>query len=143
MKRKISKTRADSIGAGQSRDIATLFRKLRSQPIIAFPDARGTLAAPCDPGVYVIQNSLGRVAHVGMTPTSHLHARLYSHLCGKSSFVQSHLAGDASRLRGNYSFQYLKAADLRKRALLEAYATGQLCPIHIRKSQVPDSGEIA
>lgn len=138
----IKKSRGNSAGAAQNKTIAILFRKLGGQPISTFPEARGTLAAPCEPGVYVIRNPVGRVAHVGMTPTSHLHSRLYSHTCGKSSFVRCHLAGDGARLRGKYSFQFLEISDPRQRALLEAYATGKLCPMHIRKSEEPDEGEL-
>jgi hypothetical protein len=128
----------DRIGMAEHREIASLFRQLSRQPTNLFPGRFGRLAALYEPGVYIIRNAVGRVAHVGMT--GNLHARLYSHLCSKSSFVRCHLGADGARLRGRYSYQYLEVPELRKRALLEAYATGRLCPIHIRKSQEPDEG---
>ena len=33
-------------------------------------------------------------------------------------------------MRGTHRFKYLEVENIRQRALLEAYAAGNLCPIH-------------
>jgi len=40
----------------------------------------------------------------------------------------------ASNLRNGYTFRYLIVAPARRRALLEIYATGMLCPVHLGTS---------
>jgi hypothetical protein len=74
-----------------------------------------------------------RVVHVGRTLRGHngLKQRLVNHLRGQSSFVQAHLKGKASRLRDEYTFQYLEVPDDRKRALLECLAIASYCPEHL------------
>src|SRR5258706_7119 len=39
-----------------------------------------------------------------------------------------------SNLRNGYTFRYLIVAPARRRALLEIYATGMLCPVHLGTS---------
>jgi hypothetical protein len=48
-----------------------------------------------------------------------------------SSFANKYLEGDGSKLRHGYKFKYLVIHDDRKRALVEALATGTLCPLHL------------
>jgi hypothetical protein len=55
-----------------------------------------------------------------------------NHLQGSSSFTNDYLKGKGAPLREEgYTYQYLELEDPRKRALLEAYAIGTLCPKHI------------
>jgi hypothetical protein len=119
--------------AKERREVIVLFRQLRRQPAIPFPQPRQRLKAPYARGVYLICDPGGRVVHVGRTPRAKngLHQRLSDHLAGRSSFVHDHLQQDGSRLRAGYTFQYLEVEDTRKRALLEAFATAWLCPDHL------------
>lgn len=111
---------------------AKLGQMLRS-PMIAFPSARQRINAPNDHGVYIIYNPKGRVAHVGRTVRGKngLRQRLNNHLQGASSFVIHALKGKGVKLRAGYKFRYIKVENDRLRALLEAYAIGQLCPDHL------------
>jgi hypothetical protein len=120
--------------------IILLFRELLKSPQNLFPADRQCLSAPSTLGVYIIRDPNGVIAHVGMTPKAKngLHQRLYDHLYGRSSFVQEHLKGDGSRLRQRYSYQFLEVPHHRHRALLESFAAGWLCPIHIRTSESPE-----
>ena len=113
--------------------IQELFKQLLNRPVVQFPPSRGRLQAPTCKGVYIIRDTTGRVFHVGDTPRgkSGLHARLKSHLAGKSSFVRIHLKGDYLVLRSGCTFQCIEVVSARTRALLEAYAIGRLCPAHI------------
>jgi len=113
--------------------LSELFARLVSEPKRKFPPPRGRLRAPTARGVYVIYDPRGRPAHVGGTPRAKkgIAQRLRDHLAGRSSFVIRHLKSKPSKLRGRYEFQCLPVADARRRALLEAYAIGQLCPAHI------------
>lgn len=122
--------------------IKELFDTLLAKPLVPFPAPRARLIAPKERGVYIIRDKAGRVMHVGNTPRSvgGLTARLKSHLAGKSSFVNVYLGGDASRLRGGFTFQVLEVPAPRTRALLEAYAIGCLCPRHVGKGQLKTSG---
>jgi uncharacterized protein (DUF433 family) len=117
----------------ERREIVRLFNQLCCQPLYQFPLRRAKLCAPFTLGVYVIRDAAKRVVHVGRTPRAKkgLHKRLCDHLSGASSFTNDYLKGDGSQLRGAYSFQYLEVADARKRALLEAFAIGWLCPLHL------------
>ena len=114
-------------------EITRLFRQLCRAPNRPFPKARAKLEAPDTHGVYVIRDPAKRVVHVGRTPRGYkgLNQRLYNHLYGSSSFTYKYLKGDGSELRAGYTFQCLEVRDARKRALLEAYATGWLCPMHL------------
>jgi hypothetical protein len=42
-----------------------------------------------------------------------------------------HLKGVGKKLREGHTYQYLKVRKRRQRALLEAYATGTLCPEYL------------
>jgi hypothetical protein len=110
--------------------IRMLFDKLVSAPLQSFPVSRGKLDAPNKPGVYVIYSSRGKILHVGRTPRAVLGKRLKNHPHGGSSFANKYLKGDYSRVRA-YKFRCLFEANRRKRGLLEAYATGRLCPAHV------------
>ena len=114
-------------------NLERLFEDLLAAPRHAFPAPHGHLDAPATKGVYVIYDSQGNPAHVGMTPSGAggLKQRLTNHLTGKSSFKRIHLDGKAETLRQGYQFQCLPVSDYRTRALLEAYAIGHLCPAHI------------
>src|SRR5262249_12513613 len=81
---------------------------------------------------YVIYSSTGKVLHVGRTLRGLLgiRQRLTNHLQRQSSFTMQYLKGDSSKLR-SCKFRCLVVTNPRKRALLEAYATGYLCPAHL------------
>ena len=106
-----------------------LFDELCAQPKRSFPQYRQPLDASSKPGVYIIRKG-ETVLHVGRT--LRIHQRLKNHLHGSSSFTRGYLKGKGAALReAGHTYQYLELEDRRKRALLEAYAVGTLCPKHI------------
>lgn len=117
----------------ESEEIKMLFNELNVQPKLLFPQYRQPLETPSKPGVYII-NKEETVLHVGRTLRGKdgIHQRLKNHLHGSSSFTNEYLKGKGAILREDgYTYQYLVLEDSRKRALLEAYAVGTLCPEHI------------
>jgi hypothetical protein len=60
-----------------------------------------------------------------------LRQRLNNHLHGASSFVFKAFKGKGAKLREGFKFRLIAIEDHRLRALLEAYAVGQLCPDHL------------
>jgi len=116
----------------ETKEVKRLFRELRRQKKLAFPKARGQLEAPKEQGVYIIYRG-NNVMHIGRTlrGKNGLHQRLKNHLQGNSSFTKKKFNGSGSKLRAGFKYQLLKVRSDRKRALLEAYATGVLCPVHI------------
>lgn len=112
--------------------IRRLFRDLVEAPLKPFP-AIGPLICPAERGVYVIYNPNGEVAHVGCTPKGRkgLQQRLRNHLAGQSSFTKRQFDGAGKTLRNGYSYRFVVIESGRYRALLEAYAIGHLCPIHL------------
>ena len=117
----------------ESKRIDRLYRKLLDCESIKFPRPRQTMNAPTERGVYVILNPRGTVLHVGSTPraANGIRQRLYGHLGNRSSFVNIYMKNDGERLRSGYQFKYVIVKSPRQRALLEAYAIGQLLPRHI------------
>lgn len=113
-----------------------LVAKLRKAPRHYFPKRGRTLACPPQHGVYLIVDPRGRVAHVGRTTRTRagLLDRLRAHLNGQSSFVVLYLNGRRELLRRGYAYCWVEVNDPRLRALVEAYATGCLCPAHIGTS---------
>ncbi len=114
-------------------EIKELFDKLCAQPRRPFPKSRQQLDAPSDPGVYIIRKN-ETVLHIGRTVRGKagIYQRLKNHLYGSSSFTKKYLQGNGKRLQEDgYTYQYLVLKKPRKRALLEAYAIGMLCPKHI------------
>lgn len=108
--------------------------ELIGAPRQVFPRYPGGLQASKRRGVYVIYDRRGRVAHVGRTPKAKdgIAQRLRDHMHGQSSFAVHHLKNDGSRLwRENFEFRSIAVPSGRYRALLEAYAIGRLCPIHL------------
>jgi hypothetical protein len=67
-----------------------------------------------------------------------LHQRLCDHMRNASSLSRYHLRGNGSALREGYTFRYLVVRDARLRALLEAYATGCLCPDYLGLDRLCD-----
>jgi len=114
-------------------ELQALFQQLMSARSVPFPQPGGRLDATGERGVYVIFDPRGVVMHVGRTPRARggIQQRLKGHLAGRSSFVRKHLKGKRRHLRSGYHFRALAVGDGRLRALLEAYATGQLCPQHL------------
>ena len=113
--------------------VKALFTQLMDSPLQTFPPLRGELNATDKRGVYVIHHPRGKVAHVGRTTRAQggISQRLRDHMSGRSSYVIKKLNRDGAQLRGRYKFRYIVVRSKRRRALLEAYATGQLCPTHI------------
>jgi hypothetical protein len=71
--------------------------------------------------------------HIGRTLRGKkgLHQRIKNHLHGNYSFVIKKFNGSGCKLRKGFKYQFLKVRSDRKRALLEAYAIGNLCPNYI------------
>lgn len=112
--------------------IKRLFERLVRSECCPFP-ASGVVRLPRKHGVYVLRTSRGRVLHVGRTVrhTDGLFNRVNDHLRGRSSFVVDHLLGKRELLRRGCGYQFVIVSNARTRALLEAYATGMLCPAHL------------
>jgi hypothetical protein len=118
----------------EQREIRALFAKLCKARLHNFPEEKKGVVAPNEQGVYVIYSPrTKRVLHVGRTykGKSGLRQRLNNHMHGSSSFAQAYLKGRGSLLRNGYTFRCLPVKHRKRRALLEAYAAGQLCPAHI------------
>jgi len=117
----------------ERKTVTALFTRLMKNPLQTFPPLRGKLIAPKQKGVYVIHNPSGIVVHVGRTPRGKegIYQRLRDHMSGNSSFTRKYLKEDGSKLRNTYQFRSIAVDDTRHRALLEAYAAGQLCPEHL------------
>lgn len=117
----------------ECQEVKMLFDKLCVQPKRTFPLFRQPLDAPSKPGVYIIHKE-ETVLHVGRTLRGRngIYQRLKNHLHGSSSFTKKYLKGKGATLREKgYTYQYRVLEDPRKRALLEAYAVGTLCPKHV------------
>ena len=120
------------IMTSERQKVKELFTALCKQPMTQFPQAHKKLQATSEPGVYVIRKG-DIVLHVGRTLRGKegLRKRLKNHLHGASSFTNEYLKGNGAVLRKGHTHQSLVVEDARLRALLEAYATGTLCPKHI------------
>lgn len=134
----------DTRARSEHEQIHQLFIELLTQPQHNFPPRGVGIDAPIIPGVYIVRDKNKRVSHVGETPRAKygLWQRLTNHVNGQSTFVKHHLNMDTQRLRENYTYQYLTVQDARTRALLECYAAGVLCPLHIHTSIDPDIKEM-
>ncbi len=117
----------------EQKAVRALFTELMRSSLQTFPAFQGELNAPDRQGVYVIYDPRGKVAHVGRTPKAKggIAQRLRNHMSASSSFTNQYLKGDGSKLRGKYKFRCIVVNDRRRRAFLEAYAIGHLCPAHI------------
>lgn len=111
--------------------IKSLFDKLISSEHHVFP-AKGKINITEKHGVYIIYNPKNEVLHVGNTPSGRkgLNQRLYNHISCTGIFYEKYLKPNKIKMRGIYKFKYLEVKDIRHRALLEAYAAGNLCPAH-------------
>ncbi len=116
--------------AATVRALVALLRRARRYP---FPKTGRALACPPRHGVYLILDPTRRVAHVGRTTRTRagLRDRLRAHLAGRSSFVLKYLKDRPALLRRGYSYCWVEVPDPRLRALVEALATGALCPRHV------------
>jgi hypothetical protein len=108
-----------------------LFEMLTSSDFHIFP-LRGKMNVSDKHGVYIIFSPKNEVLHVGNTPSGRkgLNQRLYNHISCTGVFYEKYLKPNRIKMRGTYKFKYLEVADIRQRALLEAYSAGKLCPIH-------------
>ena len=113
--------------------VRALFTELQSTKIMHFPKPRQRLDVPDEQGVYIIYSLSKKVVHVGRTyrGTAGLRQRLNNHLHGSSSFTNVYLKGHGRRLRRGYTFRYIAIRSSRHRALVEAFASGYLCPAHL------------
>lgn len=117
----------------ESQEVKHLLDQLCEQLKRSFPKPRQSLDATSKHGVYIIRKDK-TVLHVGRTLRREggLNGRLKDHLHGSSSFTYYYLRGKGAILREDgYTYQYLVVEDPRRRALLESYAIGKLCPKHI------------
>lgn len=122
-----------NIMSQEYRAVKELFSKLLEQPKTSFPQPRNILDAPKAQGVYIIRKNHS-VLHVGRTYRGKdgIKQRLKNHLQASSSFANDYLNGNGAILREKgYTYQHFVVNDPRKRALLEAYAIGMLCPKHV------------
>lgn len=117
----------------ERRIVRKLFNQLRLAARQPFPVVGKPLVCSRRQGVYLLFDPSGKVAHVGRTTRARagLFQRLRAHLAGRSSFAIAFLKGRRAKLRRGYSFSFVEVEDARLRALVEAYATGVLCPRHI------------
>jgi hypothetical protein len=124
MKKQIKKLNEPSIIEG-------LFEKLTSSNFHIFP-MKGKINVSDRHGVYIIYNPQNDVLHVGNTPSGRkgLNQRLYNHISCTGVFYDKYLKPNKIKMRGTHKFKYLEVKDIRQRALLEAYAAGNLCPAH-------------
>jgi hypothetical protein len=118
---------------GEPKTIKAKLNQLLKSPLLRFPVSGDRLTVPYLQGVYVIYDPKGRVAHVGRTVRGRrgLHQRINNHLHGRSSFVIKALNGKGARLRQGFKFRFIAIENSRLRALIEAFAIGQLCPDHL------------
>lgn len=117
----------------EQRQVRQYVSQLRKARRFKFPESGHDLACPARQGVYLIYDPQGRVAHVGRTLRARngLLTRLRNHLHGQSSFVELHLKRRHRRLRRGYAYAWVEVRNPRRRALVEALATGLICPKHI------------
>jgi hypothetical protein len=118
---------------GEPKAIKAKMNQLVKSPLLRFPVSGDRLTIPHLQGVYIICDPKGRVAHVGRTVRGKrgLHQRINNHLHGRSSFVIKALNGKGARLRNGFKFRFIAIENSRLRALIEAFAIGQLCPDHL------------
>lgn len=108
----------------ESERIKALFEQLSRQPLMKF--RRGCRNVPNEDGVYVIYGSWeGHVLYVGRTIQA-VRRRVPVRI-GLRQRLSTHKAkyGDLT------GFRYLVVPDPRERILLEALATGMLCPVDL------------
>lgn len=108
------------------------YKKLLAAEVVSFPSS-GKIDVSKKQGVYIIFDSKDKVLHVGKTDRGRdgLNQRLNNHLRNQSSFSNKYLKGNSDFLRHGCKFRYLEIEDARIRTLVEAFATGMLCPAHV------------
>jgi hypothetical protein len=123
--------------SGEQAKVRAQLAKLKRARRHLFPNARARLDVPNEQGVYLIYSPDGEILHVGRTyrGTKGLRQRINNHLHAASSFTNEHLKGRGSKLRRGYKFSYVEIPEGRLRALVEAYATGTFCPVHLGISE--------
>jgi len=112
--------------------IKGMFKQLKDSTSINFPNS-GKVNVSTEQGVYIIYSPTEKILHVGKTSRAKngLNQRLQNHLTNNSSFSIQFLKSNGKILRSGYKFQYIVESNGRKRTLLEALATGLLCPAHV------------
>lgn len=117
----------------EKQTVKKLFDRLCQQEKQPFPKKRQPVDAPLKKGVYILRKNK-TILYVGRTLRAKkgIRQRLTDHLRGSSSFTKNYLHGNGATLREKgHTYQYLELDDPRKRALLEHYAIGALCPSHL------------
>jgi hypothetical protein len=107
--------------------IRALFDQLMNAPVKSFQ--RGMLDEPKQHGVYVIYSPRGKVLYVGRTYRANFRANLE----GLQRRLTSHRKKYGPK---GCKFRCLIVKSPRQRALLEAYATGCLCPVDLGLGEV-------
>lgn len=112
--------------------IRFLFDELINSESHLFP-IKGAVKVSQKQGVYIVFGFKNEILHIGTTKYAKkgLNQRLTNHLRNQSSLSKNYLKPNEISLRNGCKFRYLELADARKRALLEALATGLLCPKYI------------
>jgi hypothetical protein len=112
--------------------IQSLFEQLMAAQKFEFPRSPTRVEAPWEQGVYIIYDPHDAVAHVGRKLGEYgLFGRMGDHINGYSSFHQHPLKPEGQKVSDGFLYAWLTNDSPRTRALLEAYATGRLCPAHI------------
>ncbi len=119
--------------SNEQKDIRKRFARLLAGKRHPFPLIGEVLKAPTRHGVYVVYGPRNKILAVRRTVRGRngILQRLTDHLRGNSSFMAGHFKRDGLRLRGTCSYTYVAVKNPRKRALLESYAVGYLCPTHL------------
>lgn len=116
----------------EANEIMKLYKILVDSTKCIFP-VNSDIKASEKHGVYIIYSPNNEVLHVGKTNDAKggLNQRILNHMRNQSSFSKLYLKLYQVNLRNNgYYFKYVEVEDSRRRGLLEALASGLLCPLH-------------
>ncbi len=105
----------------EQKRIRTLFDQLMSAPLKDFPYRYTKFDTASEQGVYVIYGPRLKVLYVGRTYRGDNY----------SGGLRRRLITQRQKIQGGSKFRCLVVKKPRERALLEAYATGFLCPKQI------------
>ena len=122
----------DQHNMDEGKKIKKLFRRLCKSEHVVIPK-EGRIELPETEGVYILLNKKDDVLLVGKTEGGKggLRARINTQLFGTSPFRKLFLTPSETDIRKKHYLQYLAIESERDRILVEAYATGKLCPAFI------------
>jgi excinuclease UvrABC nuclease subunit len=117
----------------EGEEIKELFKKLVDSKIHPFTNKGTPVKVSEKHGVYIIYNSKGKLFYVGRTLSAKggLNQRLNNHRTGASTFSKSLFKKEGLKIDASFSLKFIEVGTDRKRALLEAYTTGCLCPPYL------------